>query len=102
MNPLIAVWMLVAYLLLSAEIFLATYALARFEMSYLYFGPTELRILLCAGNLYVFFHPVVHPFGLPLGLWDFGAVLGSIGMTVIAIVSFVRHTHVLYDAERLQ
>ena len=102
MNPLIAVWMLVAYLLLSAEIFLATYALARFEMSYFYFGPTELRILLCAGNLYAFFHPVVHPFGLPLGLWDFGAVLGSIGMTAIAIVSFVRHTRVLYDAERLQ
>ena len=102
LNPLIAVWMLVAYLLLSSEIFLATYALARFEMSYFYFGPTELRILLCVGNLYMFFHPVVHPFGLPLSLWDFGAVLGSIGMAAIAIISFVRHTRVLYDAERLQ
>src|SRR5438309_11612414 len=75
MNPLIAVWMLVAYLLLSSEIFLATYALARFVMSYFYFGPTELRILLCIGNLYVFFHPFVHPFGLPLSLWDLGAVV---------------------------
>ncbi|HWY70532.1 MAG TPA: CDP-alcohol phosphatidyltransferase family protein [Terriglobales bacterium] len=102
MNPLIAVWMLVAYLLLSAEIFLATYALARFEMSYFYFGPTELRILLCLGNVYVFFYPGVHPFGLSLSLWDFGAVLGSIGMTTIAILSFIRHTRVLYDAERLQ
>jgi phosphatidylglycerophosphate synthase len=102
MNPLIAVWMLVAYLLLASEIFLATYALARFEMSYFYFGPTELRILLCTGNLYVFFHPAVHPFGLPLSLWDFGAVVGSIGMTTIAIFSFIRHTRVLYDAERLQ
>jgi len=101
MNPLIAVWMLVAYLLLSSEIFLATYALARFEMSYFYFGPTELRILLCVGNLYVFVHPSAHPFGLSLSLWDFGAVIGSIGMTVIAIVSFVRHGRVLYDAERL-
>jgi phosphatidylglycerophosphate synthase len=102
MSPLIAVWMLVAYLLLSSEIFLATYALARFEMSYFSFGPTELRILLCVGNLYVFFHPSVHPFGLPLSLWDFGAVLGSIGMTMIAIFSFIRHARVLYDAERLQ
>lgn len=101
MSPLIAVWMLVAYLLLSSEIFLASYALARFEMSYFYFGPTELRILLCIGNLYVFFHPVVHPFGLPLTLWDFGAVLGSVGMITIAIVSFIRHTRVLYDLERL-
>lgn len=102
MNPLIAAWMLVAYLLLSSEIFLATYALARFQMSYFYFGPTELRILLCIGNLYVFFHPVVHPFGLPLSLWDFGAVLGSVGMVGIAVVSFIRHTRVLYEAERLQ
>jgi len=102
MNPLIAVWMLVAYLLLSAEIFLATYALGRFQMSYFYFGPTELRILLCVGNVYVFFHPETHPFGLPLSLWDFGALLGSIGMTLIAILSFIRHTRVLYDAERLQ
>jgi phosphatidylglycerophosphate synthase len=102
MNPLIAVWMLVAYLLLSSEIFLATYALARFEMSYFYFGPTELRILLCVGNLYVFFHPVVHPFGLALSLWDFGAVLGSIAMASIAILSLFRHATVLYDLERLQ
>src|SRR4029077_898730 len=102
MNPLIAVWMLVAYLLLSAEIFLATYALARFEMSYFYFGPTELRILLCVGNLYVFFDPLVHPFGLSLSLWDFGASLGSIGMTTIAILSFFRHARVLYELERLQ
>lgn len=102
MNPLIAVWMLVAYLLLSSEIFLATYALARFEMSYFYFGPTELRSLLCAGSLYAFFNPSVHPFGLPLSLWDFGAVIGAIGMTAISICSFIRHTLVLYDAERLQ
>jgi archaetidylinositol phosphate synthase len=102
MNPLIAVWMLVAYLLLSAEIFLATYALVRFEMSYFYFGPTELRILLCVGNLYVFYDPLVHPFGLSLNLWDFGAALGSIGMTTIAILSFFRHARVLYELERLQ
>jgi len=102
MNPLIAVWMLVAYLLLSSEIFLATYALARFEMSYFYFGPTELRILLCIGNLYVFFHPFVHPFGLPLSLWDLGAVVGSLGMTVIAVGSFVRHGYALYELEQLQ
>jgi len=102
MNPLIAAWMLVAYLLLSSEIFLATYALGRFQMSYFYFGPTELRILLCIGNFYVFLHPVVHPFGLPLSLWDFGAILGLIGMTSIAVLSFIRHTRVLYDAERLQ
>ena len=102
MRPIIAVWLLVSYLLLSSEIFLATYALARFRMSYLHFGPTELRILLCIGNLYVFFHPSVHPFGLGLSLFDFGAGIGAAGMLTITVISFIRHTRDLYLAERLQ
>ena len=102
MHPLAAVWLLVGYLLLSSEIFLATYALARFEMSYGWFGPTELRILLCVGNLYALFRPLAHPFGLPITVFDLGAIIGGIGMTGIAIASFVRHTRILYDAERLQ
>ena len=100
-QPLFAAWLLVAYLLLSSEIFLATYALARFEMSYLHFGPTELRILICVGNLYVFFGPSTHPFGLPLSVFDMAAVIGAVGMTAIAVVSFARHARLLYDSERL-
>jgi len=102
LQPMIAVWMLVAYLLLSSEIFLATYALGRFVMSHFCFGPTELRILLCIGNLYVFIHPSVHPFGLRFSLFDFGALIGAAGMTAIAIASSIRHTRLLYDAERLR
>lgn len=102
MQPLIAAWLLVAYLLLASEIFLATYSLGRFEMSYFNLGPTELRILLCVGNLYLFLHPSVHPFGLPLTLFDFGALIGGAGMVLITIRSAVRHTRTLYDAERLR
>jgi archaetidylinositol phosphate synthase len=102
MQPLIAGWVLVAYLLLSSEIFLATYALGRFELSYLGLGPTELRILLCVGNLYVFFQPSVHPFGSSFSLFDFGGICGAIGMAGIAIGSAVRHGRALYVAERLQ
>jgi archaetidylinositol phosphate synthase len=102
LQPMIAVSMLVAYLLLSSEIFLATYALGRFVMSHCCFGPTELRILLCIGNLYVFIHPSVHPFGLRFSLFDFGALIGAAGMTAIAIASSIRHTRLLYDAERLR
>ena len=101
-RPIIAVWLLVSYLLLSSEIFLATYVLARFRMSYLHFGPTELRILLCTGNLYVFFYPSVHLFGLGLSLFDCGALIGATGMLTITVISFVRHTRDLYLAERLQ
>src|SRR5437868_7179568 len=98
LQPLIAVWLLVAYLLLSSEIFLATYSLAEFKMSYFQFGPTELRMLLCAGNLYVFFHPAVRPFGLPLTLFDFGALIVAGGMVALVFVSFVRYKQILYDS----
>jgi archaetidylinositol phosphate synthase len=97
----IAACLLIAYLLLSTEIFLATYALGRFEMSYLRMGPTELRILLCAGNLYLFFRPAAHPFSLPLTLFDFGGIAGTVGMLAIAMASAVRHGRELYQAERL-
>jgi hypothetical protein len=98
----VAVWLLVAYLLLSSEIFLATYALGRFEMSYLHLGPTELRILLCIGNLYIFSQPSIPSFGLPLNIVDLCGLVGGIGMVAVAIVSFVRHARVLYQAERLE
>lgn len=102
MQSLIAAWLLVAYLLLASEIFLATYSLGRFEMSYFSLGPTELRILLCIGNLSVFLHPSVHPFGLRLTLFDLGGLIGGAGMVLIAIRSAVVHGRALYHAERLQ
>jgi phosphatidylglycerophosphate synthase len=102
MQPMVAAWILIAYLLLSAEVFLATYALGKFEMSYVGLGPTELRILLCIGNLYLFFQPSAHPFALPLSLFDFGGVIGAIGMTGIALFSAIKHGRVLFEAERLK
>ena len=47
----VAMAMLVAFLVLSSESFLATYTLGSFEMSQGWFGPTELRILLAAANV---------------------------------------------------
>ena len=40
-----AIAMLIAFLLLSSESYLATYTLSRFELSQGLFGPTEIRIL---------------------------------------------------------
>src|SRR6188768_2880565 len=50
-NPWIAMALLVGYLLLSAESFLATHALGVFRISFAGMGPTELRILLSVGAL---------------------------------------------------
>src|SRR5688500_2366628 len=51
MTPIVAAGFLVAYYILSIEIFLATYCVGRFRMSFWGFGPTELRILLAAGAI---------------------------------------------------
>lgn len=102
MQPMVATCVLIAYLLLSAEIFLATYALGKFEMSYVGLGPTELRILVCIGNVYLFFRPDAHPFRLPLSLFDFGAVIGATGMAGIALFSAIKHGRILFQSERLR
>lgn len=51
MTPLVALATLVAYLLVSAEVFLATAVGGVFRLSFVRIGPTELRILLSVGAL---------------------------------------------------
>src|ERR1051325_6579060 len=51
MNPAIAMALLAAYLLVSAESYLATHAVGVFRISFAGFGPTELRIVLAIGGV---------------------------------------------------
>ncbi|MCX6544013.1 MAG: CDP-alcohol phosphatidyltransferase family protein, partial [Acidobacteria bacterium] len=58
MSPLVALGVTVAYFLLNIEVYLATYCLGTFRLSYFKLGPTELRLLLALGNAaVVLFHP---------------------------------------------
>lgn len=99
----IACGLLVAYLLLSAESFLATHALGVFRISFSGFGPTELRIILAIGALTAIAHPIVNPFGLgEVRLFDLGGTIGVIGMTAVFLISAARHTRALYRAEPLR
>src|SRR5271156_3682257 len=69
MHPWIAIGLLVAFLMLSIQSYLATYAFGEFRLSFWRFGPTELRILLAVGNLALFWKPRVHlAFLRPLGI----------------------------------
>ena len=67
-----AMAMLVAFLLLSGESYLATYTLGRFELSQGMFGPTELRILLVIGNLELLRSPYATVLGHRCRGWDAG------------------------------
>lgn len=99
MSPVVAVALLVTFLLLSIEVYLATYTLGAFKLSHFKWSPTELRILLAIGNVAVLFRPVV--LGNRYLLFDFGGAIGAAGMLLIMLVSFVRNTRTLYREERL-
>ena len=101
LHPGIAFGMLIAFLLLSIEAYLATYTLGLFQMSYWKFGPTEIRILLAAGNLALLQHSVITLAGLHVRLFDLGGIIAIAGMTVMLLASIFRHTRQLYREERL-
>jgi phosphatidylglycerophosphate synthase len=102
MSLTVALGLLIAYFLLSIEVYLTTYTIGTFHLSFWSFGPTELRLLLCIGNIALFFRPVVGLFGRRFLLFDVGGVVGMAGMALMLLWSAVRHTRQLYDAERLQ
>lgn len=92
---------LVAYYLLSIEVYLATHVLGRFHMSFWSIGPTELRILLSLGTLRLFWSTDVAIFGAAMKLFDIGLWAGAAGLVVTAALAAVRHTRELYRAEPL-
>jgi archaetidylinositol phosphate synthase len=102
MTPLVAFGVLAAYLLLCVEVYLATYCLSTFRMSFFKVGPTELRILLALGNAATFFfHPDPHVtvFGVPARLFDVAGVLATAGLVLAFVLSVIRNTRTLYRAE---
>ena len=101
MTPIVAAAFLVAYYLLSIEIYLATYCVGRFQMSFWGWGPTELRILLAIGALTLLVKPMVTIFGLQMRLFDVGGMIGAAGLVFTAIISAIGNTRRLYAAEPL-
>lgn len=100
MTPLLALSVLAAYLLVSAEVFLATAVHGLFRMSFLNVGPTELRIVLSIGALTAWSRPMVTPFGFgPFLLFDVGGTVAIAGLLTALISSTVRNTLALYRAE---
>ena len=97
----VAVAMLIGFLLLASESFLTTYTLGRFEMSQGMFGPTEIRLLLIAGNVALMRSPWATVAGHKWLLFDVGGVIASVGMLGMAVWVTVRHTVELYRMEPL-
>jgi archaetidylinositol phosphate synthase len=100
-HPAIALGMLIAFLMLSIEAYLATYTLGTFRLSYWKFGPTEIRILLACGNIALLTHSTVGIFHQRYLLFDFGGIIAIVGMAGMLIVSTIQHTAQLYKEERI-
>jgi archaetidylinositol phosphate synthase len=94
-----AMAMLIAFLLLSIESYLATYTLGTFRLSFAKFGPTEIRILLAAGNIALWFHPDARIPGYPYRLFDVGGIIAAAIMLVMAVAAAVWHTAALHRLE---
>jgi phosphatidylglycerophosphate synthase len=102
MSPLVAGVFLILYLLLSIEIYLATYTIGTFHLSYWNFGPTELRILLVIGNLFALWHPLAIIAGRDFLLFDVGFAVGALALAAILVQATVKHIVMLYREETLQ
>jgi archaetidylinositol phosphate synthase len=92
MAPLIALSLLVGYLLVSGEVFLATAVRGVFRMSSFGVGPTELRILLAAGTIALLRDPHVDLGALGrMQLFDVGGLVAIAGMGVTLLVAVARN-----------
>jgi phosphatidylglycerophosphate synthase len=96
-----AIAMLIAFLLLSSESYLATHALSCFQLSQGIFGPTEIRILMVIGNLALLRSPYSTIFGHTMLLFDLGGTIAAVCMFAMAVFVAIRHTAELYRQEPL-
>lgn len=104
-SPLAAAGLLLGYYIISIEVFLATYCIGTFHMSFFGMGPTELRIALAAANVWLYFSakvPTAHVLGTEMLVFDIGAIIGMAGMVAFTVASAARHTRMLYLAEPLK
>src|SRR3989442_5082776 len=99
MSERVAAGLLIVYFMVAINSYLAAYALGVFKISQWKMGPTEMRLLLMIGNVFLFYHPRAYH-GRYL-LYDIGGVVAIIGMALILIVLSIQHTHAHHKLERL-
>jgi archaetidylinositol phosphate synthase len=99
MSERVAAAVLISFLMLAINSYLAAYAIGVFKLSQWKMGPTEMRLLLMIGNVFLIYHP--RAYHRRYLLFDIGGVVAVIGMLVILIVLSIQNTHTLYQMERL-
>ena len=101
MSPFVAGSLLIAYLMLSIQVYLATYTIGKFKLSFSWFSPTELRVLLIVGNWALISHREITIFNTDVLLFDLGGAIGVIMIAFILIFSTVKNIAYLYKKEKI-
>jgi archaetidylinositol phosphate synthase len=101
MSPIVAAGVLITFLFLAIESYLATYTIGEFHLSFGGVGPTELRLMLAIGNLFLVHYRWGRAFGHRMLVLDIGGLCALTGMGVLMLWAVIRHTAQLYDQERL-
>jgi len=94
--------LLIVYYLLCINVYLATYTLGKFKISFASFSPTELRLLLGIGNVILFYRPEARLFGQKYLLYDIGGTVALFLMLAVLITSIIHNTKLLYQAEKIR
>ena len=97
----VALAIVVAYLVLSINVYLETYVFGKFRYGYGILGPTEARILLIGLNLVVLF---VGPLeftvrGYEATVFDVAGVIGCLGMAGLLVTRVGRNLRALAALE---
>ena len=101
MSQEVAFALLIAYFMLAINVYLATYTLGQFKLSFGKLSPTELRLLLGIGNIALLYHPRIHLLGQSYLLYDIGGMISIGVMVCVLVASTIRNTKALYELERI-
>jgi len=85
----IASLLLIGYLMLSVLVYVRTCVKGEFVISYVGFGPTEMRVIAILANTLIFFfgNPAVTLFGNPTTIFDVVGLLIALVLFIVFIVS---------------
>jgi hypothetical protein len=86
---------------MNIEIYLATYTIGVFKLSYGVMGPTELRVIVGLGNLVLLSKKMVRLGDSYYLLCDVSGVVAIVVILAITVVSTIKNTKRLYNEERL-
>ena len=101
MSEKVAYATLIVFFMLSINVYLATYTLGKFKISFGKLSPTELRLALVIGNLVLLYRPSIRVLGQTYLLFDVGGIVSIGVMSVVLVSSAIHNTRTLYRLERI-